>query len=335
MSKLTKALSGLALAAAVAAFGTYETRAQCTTSREFGGLGNGNLTGRVIIDTTTHGFPNDGNELLSIWDAAHGSAGFGSGDHIATNPGACPNSGGTTGWYFTGTMFLGADAGIRGFIGSPGCFEVQCPMPGEFFSTLVEDENGASAGFILYTVDNTPAGIRPYDHARTDGIDDVPSAVAIHTLLPYPTIVITAVSGVPPNQTITVDYSDPGSNYHGAGVASSPTTSIQSFDIVAHHGPVAPGRMRASYNLGTVRKIPYTGSGVAGDMFVIPCPTPFDETFLAVGLTFVDPSTGGIKSRFVGPHVAGECETIFADPDAPSLRHAAPPTGASLDRAKR
>ena len=62
-----KVLMGLGVAAVIVAVAMPTSLAQCPTSREFGGQGNGGITGRIKIDTTVHGFPNDGNELASFW----------------------------------------------------------------------------------------------------------------------------------------------------------------------------------------------------------------------------------------------------------------------------
>ena len=335
MNTTIKALRGIGVAVAIIALAAPVIHAQCPTSREFGGQGNGMLTGRVIIDVTTGGFPNDGNELTSIWDVANGSAGFGSGDHIPTNPGSCPNNGGSAGWYLTGTMLLGSDAGIQGFIGTAGCFPVQCPMPGEFISTLVEDENGFDAGFILYTVENTPAEIRPYDHARTAGINGIPSAVTTQVFHSYPALAVTDIAGTPPNTTLTLDIPDLARNYHGAGLTAAATTGIQSYDIVAHHGPAPPGRVRSFWNQGTVLTIPYSDSAVSGAVVEVICPTTADDTYLAVGATFVDPSTGGLASMYVGHVQIAECDPNIADPDAPSLQRAPMSDRPSLGHAGR
>ena len=311
------------------------SHAQCPTSREFGGQGNGMLTGRIIIDTTSEGFPNDGNEFTSVWDVENGSASFGSGDHVPTNPGACPNMGGTTGWYLTGTMLLGANAGIQGFIGTSGCFPVQCPTPGELIATLVEDEIGVDAGFILYTVENTPAEIRPYDHARTAGINGIPSALEIQAFLPYPRVEVTSSSGCFPLQTLTANYADLAPNYHGAGLTSAASPAIQSYDDVAHHGPSSPDRLRTSYNLGTIDSIPYADSEVVGHVFNAPCPTLEDDTYLSIGVTFVDPASGGLESILVGPPTSVECDPCIADPNAPAIQRAPQSKQQSLGHAPR
>ena len=56
---------------------------------------------------------------------------------------------------------------------------------------------------------------------------------------------------------------------------------------------------------------------------------------LVLGLTFVDPSTGGLESRLVGPAVVVECECNIADPDAPSLQQLDPSDDPSLGHAGR
>jgi len=321
MKRTSGILLGLGSAMAIIALAAPSSHSQCTTSREFGGQGNGSLTGRIAIDTGTFGFPNDGNEFISLWDTANGSATFGSGDHVPTNPGACP------GWYVTGGMFLGRNSGIQGYIGTPGCFPVQCPAPAELISTLVEDSNGSDAGFILYTVEATPGNIRYYDHARTAGIDAVPGGVGTQTFRPYPELDVTGSHGPPPDTTTTSNYLDLALNFHGAGATSAASTGIQSYDIVAHQGLSSPGRLRSAYNMGVIKQIPYADAGIFGDQIAVPCPVDVNDTFLAVGATFVDPSTGGLPSIYVGRNTIVECDPNIADPDDPTIRRRTRPLG--------
>lgn len=296
--------------------------APCLPAREFGAQGNASLTGRIIIDTTTHGYPNDGNEIQSLWDAVNGSGSFSAnganGGHVPAPTDVCDEA--LNDWYKTGTMLLGANSGIQGFIGTTNCGNLNCPIGGEEISVLVEDSNGSNAGFILYTVDGTPAGIRFYDHARTAGIDGAGGATATQVFENYPTVDVIGSAGPPPNTTVTSNYLDLALNYHGADATAAASSGVQSYDIVAHHGPSSPGRNRAAYNLGVIKQIPYGDSGENGDAVDVPCPTEVDDTFLAVGATFVDPSTGGLASVFVGDDTAVECDPNIADPDGPRIQ---------------
>ena len=307
--KGSRVFLGLCAAIAIVALAMPLNHAQCPTSREFGAQGNGALTGRIKIDTTTHGFPNDGNEFSSVWDTVNGSGLFGSGDHIGTNQGACPQEV----WYVTGGMFLQTLAGIQGFIGTPGCFPVQCPLASAHVATLVEDVGPNGAGFILYSVEETPANIRPYDHARTAGIDGVPSAQATQVFELYPTVNTSGSAGPPPNTTVTNSYENLLLNFHGAGLTAQASSAILSYDIVAHHGAADPGVQRADYNLGTIRTIPYEDAGIVGDAILVPCPTQADDTYLAVGASFKDGS-GAISSALVGSTTAVECDPNIAEP---------------------
>ena len=308
--KGTKILLGLGVAIAIVALAMPATLAQCPTSREFGGQGNGNITGRIKI--ATGAFPNDGNEAASVWDTVNGTGLFGSGDHVAGNAGACP----TSTWYLTGTMFLGSDSGIQGFIGTAGCFPVQCPLGNAQVATLVEDvsADGSDAGFILYSTEETSAGIRPYDHARTAGIDGVGGAVATQNFVSYPRVDTSGSAGPPPNTTVTNAYADLALNFHGAGLTAQASSAIVSYDVVAHHGPAAPGHDRAAFNLGTIKTIPYENAGVVGDAVLVPCPTTADDTYLAVGASFLNGSLAPLTSAFVGAPTAVECDPNIAEP---------------------
>jgi hypothetical protein len=310
--KVSKFLLGLGVAIAIIALAMPASLAQCPASREFGGQGNGSLTGRIKIDDDTNDFPNDGNEFASVWDTVNGAGLFGSGDHIASNPGACPSSG----WYVTGGMFLGTLSGIQGFVGTAGCFPVQCPQPNVGFATLVEDVtgDGTNAGFILYNVDASFANIRPYDHARTAGIGDVGGAQATQIFQPYPTVDTTGSFGPPPNTTVTNSYLDLLLNFHGADTTAAGSSAIVSYDIVAHHGPAAPGSNRGDYNMGTIRSVAYEDLGVVGDEVLVPCPTEADDTFLAVGASFRNGPLAPIESLLVGQPTAVECDPNIAEP---------------------
>jgi len=310
--KGTKILLGLGVAIAIVALAMPASLAQCPTSREFGGQGNGNLTGRIKIDDDVNGFVNDGNEFASVWDTVNGTGLFGSGDHVAGNAGACPSST----WYITGTMFLGTLSGIQGFIGTAGCFPVQCPLGSAHVATLVEDVSGdgTNAGFILYSTEETSANIRPYDHARTAGIDGVGGAQATQVFEAYPTVNTSGSAGPPPNTTVTNQYADLALNFHGAGASAQGNTAIVSYDIVAHHGPAAPGHDRAAYNLGTIKNVPYENAGVVGDAVLVPCPTTADDTYLAVRASFKDGSNSPLASMLVGAPTAVECDPNIAEP---------------------
>jgi hypothetical protein len=79
--------------------------------------------------------------------------------------------------------------------------------------------------------------------------------------------------------------------------------------------------------MGVFKQTPYADAGVMGDQIPVPCPVGVDDTFLAVGVTFVDPSTGGLQSIYVGRNTIVECDPNIADPDGPTIRRRARPLG--------
>lgn len=300
LSKALVALGVVAVAAAVA----MPALAQCPTSREFGAQGNGMLTGRIIIDTAANGFPNDGNELGSVYEP--GSGFNNGGPHFGGADTSCP----VGVWYLTGGMFLGTNSGIQGFVADPSCLMNFCPPGGASLVSVVEDENGGDAGFIAYMTQETPAAIRWYDHSATKGTAGVANAVNTDAFQSYPTVSVTGSSGPPPGTTVTNNYSDLGANVHVAvgGAPAAPNAAIVSYDIMSHHGPGDPGRNRGAWTLE--KSIPY-GGAVVGDNIAVPCPTTTDDTFLAVGATFA----GGVQSLLVGAPTAIECDPNLAEPD--------------------
>lgn len=319
--KGSRVILGIGVAALAVALAMPLSHAQCPVTQEFGAQGNGMLTGRIIIDTGTNNYPNNGNEFGSVWDTVQGSTQFSAGVHAFGGPAGdiCPSSD----WWDTGGTFLGTNSGIQGFIGSPTCFLVQCPAPTTRVTTLLEDQTPTSdnAGFILYSVDSTFQNIRPWDHARTAGIEQVPSATAMQTFRHYPAVTVVNSVGPPPTTTLTNNYVDLALNYHGDDATAAGTSAIVSYDILAHHGLTDPGRLRSAYGLGQIHTIAYANAGVNNHMVAVPCPTSAADTWLAVGATFLDPDTpGNLKSILVGKATAVECNPNIATPQQPLER---------------
>lgn len=311
MKATFRILFGLCAALVIVALTTPASFAQCSASREFGGLGNGTLTGRVAINTGA--FPNNLNEFKSFWDASKAAQNNSGGAHFGT-PSLC-----TDNWYITGGTFPGVNSGIQGFIASLTCQMTNCVDP-IVLSSVVEDQtaDGKDAGFILYTVDESPSAIRYYDHARTAGTAGVPNATTLQSFQAYPKVNVTSSSGPPPTTTTTDNYADLAVNYHGAGATAAANSGVVSYDIVSFHGNADPGRLRSLWT--PVKSIPYNNAGVVGDQVNVPCPTPVSDTYLAVGVTFDGDgnkvlSGGDIKSVLVGASIPVECNPNIAEPE--------------------
>jgi len=318
--KRSRILLALGVAAVAVMLAAPISQAQCPVSQEFGAQGNPMITGRIIIDNTTNGYAGAtaASEFGSVWDTVNGSSNFGAGPHFAGSADNCPSSV----WYLQNT-FTGVNSGIQGFIGGGNCFDIDCPATNARVTTLVEDQTpgGTNAGFILYSVDSTFAAQRPWDHARTAGIAQVPSGVATQRLEHYPRVHVVSSSGPPPGTTLTNNYVDLALNFHGADLTAQASTGILSYDIVAHQGSSAPGRLRSGYSLGTIASIPYANSGVTGHMLAVPCGGPTSDTYLAVGATFKD-GNGSFPSMLVGQAIAVECDPNIANPQQPMIERA-------------
>lgn len=315
MKGMYRVLMALAVVAVVAALTMPSALAQCTTSREFGAQGQGGTTGRIIIDTGANSFPNDGNELASLYDPTDTAKNNG-GDHFG-GANLCP----TASWYVTGGMFLMTDSGIGNSISTGVCDLSGCPAAAAALVSLVEDENGGDAGFVCYNAQETPGDVpgRHYNHQWTGPAAVPDGGVRTDIFESYPTVFVTLSSGPPPGTTITSNYSDLGASAHVAvALPGNPPSSgqpageegcVESYDIVMFHGPGDPGRDRSNWM--PVKTIPYAGSDISGDVIAVPCPTEADDTFLAVGATFI----GGIQSLLVGAPTAVECDPNLAEPE--------------------
>ena len=157
--------------------------------------------------------------------------------------------------------------------------------------------NGFNAGFIAYSVDETPAGQRWWDLARTDPDASSGSSVT-HVMSFYPSVEIVASSGAPPRVTITNNYEDVGILFHGVqGPDNTPlpgSARLRSYDVLWFNGAGDPGRARSLWTLA--KKIPYQDAAIVSDSVGVPCPTD-QHTMFAIGLTW----EAGLESELVGP----------------------------------
>lgn len=301
MKGMFKILLGVMAVALVAAMVAPSALAQCPQAREFGMFGGGMAANKIRIDMSAAGTQNiTGLEIGRFWE---------NGVPANTNSG-CPS---TPEWW--------VDAGapqrsIRGFIASPTCTMTVCPGVGASLNVVVEDEtaDGSNAGFIMFQVDETPASARWWDLERTANAPPGSGTTTIVPFLNFPTVQVVGSVGPPPGTTVTNDYVDIAVNYHGAaGAANTRTpasTGIAAYDIMMSQGAADPGRSRASWM--PLKQVNYTDASVSGDVIAVPCSgNPADDTFLAVGIEFVD----GVKSALVGEAVAVECDPNLADPE--------------------
>jgi hypothetical protein len=309
MNRTFKVWIGVTVAALAVAVLTPAALAQCGSARIFGGHAGGMFEPKLNV--LTGGTENAGNEVGYFWENGVGSAN----DSIGGGGGVgCPSSL----WW----QVLGADRRIAGSIASPACQMDVCPAPGASLNFIVEDAtaDGSDAGVIMFQVDETPAAFRWWDHARVrpgyqpnDGVS-VPGSHTV-TMERYPTVDVTGSSGPPPGTTVTNNYLNLALNYQGvSGPAHTPnpaSTGIAAYDIMGHNGATDPGRTRGAWNQGVVAQVAYVDAAVAGHNVAVTCPDPTDNTFLAVGIEFVD----GVKSALVGSAVAVACDPNIADPD--------------------
>jgi hypothetical protein len=315
MKSIFKILGGIATVLAVVALAAPAS-AQCPQVRSFGGSG-GKTGATVVIDQSA--FQNVfGNEMAQFWQSGTSANGTGTGPASS-----CPSST----WYS-----LHGPSGnnlINGFVSTAGCVLPACPDPGQSLSFLVEDStaDGSVAGFVMYKVDDTPAGQAWYDLSRTDPLAGS-GTLLTHVMVPYPTVFTTQASGTPPTTTATNDYAeDMAIAFHGvSGPADTPlpgSDQIDSYDVMAFSG-LDPGRARSLWTL--VQKVPYSDAAILADSVAVPC-TGGVNTILAIGLTI-----DGIETDFVGPaSVPIACDPAIADPDlTPKVRRPAvqrKPTG--------
>ena len=113
---------------------------------------------------------------------------------------------------------------------------------------LTADDQGG--GFIMYQADETPAGARWYDHARTDPDAKAGSSIT-HVMGTLPTVTITGASGGPPMVTVTADYSDVGPQFHGVeGPVNTQlpgSAGIESYDVFSFQGGGPPDSLRSNW----------------------------------------------------------------------------------------
>ena len=279
----------IATVVAIVALLAPTSRAQCAQARSFGGFPGGKTGSQILIDATA--FENAGNEMAQFWIT--GTPANGSGVGAA---GSCDSQGpAPVGWWQqVGTS---TNRAIRGYVAQPGCDLPACPLPGQSLTFLIEEmtADGSGAGFIMYTTDDTPAGLRWYDHARTDP-DAAPGTSVTHVMESLPKVIFTGSAGIPPNITVSANYADVESGTHGVqepGNTPLPASvQVESYDVLWAHGG-DPGRDRGLWTL--LKQIAYTDAPIVGDVVEVPC-IDEDPVYLAIGLTF----DGGVESSFVG-----------------------------------
>ena len=301
-------LPHVALTVAIAALLVPDSFAQCANARQFGGLAGGKTASNVQVDTS--GFQDNGNELAQFWLTGDPANGTGVGA-----AGTCDSQGPVpVGWWQV-VGEGGGLRGIRGFVAQPGCTLPACPPPGASLTFLVEDQSadGSDAGFITYTVDETPAGERWWDLARTDP-NAAPGSRLTQVMGSYPSVLIVASGGPPPNTTVTTNYEDVGLLFHGVqGPDNTPlpgSAQLSSYDVMVFHGPNDPGRARSHWTL--VHKIPYQDADIVSDILEGPCSTTNEAAFFAIGLTW----DGSVESELVGPaSLPVACDPDVAQPD--------------------
>jgi hypothetical protein len=270
--------------------------AQCIPAQVFGSTGLAKLG---MVQTEISG-PLSGNEIGSFW--------------MASNPGNASNAGGTcpaTEWVVSRTS---GNRGVSGGIGAGVCTATTCPGADDEMVFLIEDYGaggppgvGDTAYFVGFRMDATPPAARYWDLARAAG--NIEQTVP---MLSYPDAVVQTSSRNDPNVDTTQAYADIGLNFWGetAGGALPDSASVLTFDICTFHGPGDPGRDRGAWTCSAT--VPYADAAVANVPVSVPCPNDGDDTYVAIGATFV----GGVQGHLVGKATAMECDPNLADPDA-------------------
>jgi hypothetical protein len=313
MKRSLKILGGIATAVAIVALVAPASHAQCPQARSFGGFPGGKTGSQVIVDASA--FENAGNEFGQFWETGNAANGTGIGA-----AGTCDSQGVGVGWWqFVGTT---TDRGIRGFVAQPGCTLPVCPGVGSGLTFLVEDltGDGQAGGYVVYDTDETPAGARWYDHARTDP-NAAPGSSLTHLMTPLPSVVVNQSTGPPPNTTVDNDYNDVGIAIHsvadagGVNVPNPASFIIDSYDVLFFQGANPPGALRSNWTF--VKSIAYNDAAIVADQVNVPCPDgPTSQTFLAIGMTF-----NGVPSETVGPpSLPVACDPNVADPQPDDRR---------------
>ena len=281
--------------------GIVPLRAECPQARRLGAAENFRRHPRVKIETGA--FPNDGNELGSIWVV--GTPVLNSGGPHFESQERCPSSG-EQGWWKTGSKFLGKDSGIHAFVASPACLFRDCPPRGATLMTVLEDRtsDGSDAAFIAYMVDASPAGRRWYDHARTEPMKK--GAVTTHRLNPFPRpemLPPAANDAASAPRLRIVDFE--GHAHVARGEENrrlSEGEAIHSLDLLSAAGQSDPGRSRSAWHAEGSLSFEEAATGsIALDAAV--CGNSVVEHWVAVGVTFVD----GVESRLVGRALKIDC----------------------------
>jgi hypothetical protein len=291
---------GVAAAALIVAVVAPAVQAQCLPARIFGGDGGTMLDPKLNV--LTNGTANAGTAIGYFWENGNPA----NDNHTGVG---CPSSV----WW----VLAGPDRRVAGAIGSISC-QIGACLTNPVLNLVVEDPylDGSNANFIMFRVDETPAGTRYYDHARvTPGYNPTGGGTFSVNMEPFPTVDVSGSVGPPPGTTVTNSYANLGVSFRGvSGPAHTPipaSSGIKFYDILAHHGAAPPARARGSWNQGVIAQVPYADAAVAGHQVPVPCPNATNSTYLGVGVEFVD----GVKSALVGAHTQVACDPNIADPD--------------------
>jgi len=281
--------------------GIAPLRAQCAQARRLGAAENFRRHPRIKIETGA--FPNDGNELGSIWVV--GTPVYNSGGPHFESEDRCPSSG-EQGWWQTGSKFLGKDSGIHAFVASPACLFTHCPSQGATLMTLLEDRtpDERDAAFIAYMVDASPPGRRWYDHARTEPMKQ--GAVSTHRLNPFPRPEMLPPAEDDARSTTRVRLVGVEGHAHVARGEENRRLSegeaIQSFDLLSATGQRDPGRSRSAWK--AAGSLPFAEAATGTIALDAPlCGNSGLKHWVAVGVTLVD----GVESRLVGRALQLDC----------------------------
>ena len=296
MKSSFKVLLSVAAVAAIVVMAAPVATAQCAPAQIFGSTGLAML-GMVQVEIAD---PVSGHEIGSFWNAGNSA--------FANNfAGTCPAS------VWMVDRAASGNRGVSGAISGEGCTASSCPGAGDQVTFLIEDYGpggppgvGATAYFIGFRMDATPAAGRYWDLARAAG-----NTAQVLPLLSYPDAVVQTSARNEPNVDTTQSYVDIGLNFYGetAGGALPDSMSILSFDICTFHGPGDPGRDRSAWNCE--QSVPYNNSDVSGIAVSVPCPNDGDDTYVAIGATFAP----DVESKLVGAATAMECDPNLANPE--------------------
>jgi hypothetical protein len=323
MKRIFACVVGVAALAAVVA---PVAEANCSGPKVFQSVGNAMATPAQIQVrwAPPGGFGNvqaSDTSVIGRWwqaDAANLHNNF-DGNCPAVRPG---NAAGT--WWFLGGMAGSEGWGIDGGMTAVGCAHNGCPT-GQTI-VLVEDLgtkdtfNGGPDGvpdtayFVALSVNETPAGVRNFDYARTN---QLVAETIMDVFMEFPKVDVTMSGRNGLSVDVTLDLQDAGLNFqgtdNGANTPIPASSTILSYDLMKAQAMSDPGRGRGSWT--EIDSIPYMNAGVDGAFRSIACDDTASDAWLAVGITFV----GNIPSSYVGEAIALQCDPALADPQGRQL----------------